>query len=84
MMPVNTLPEPLLDYLARRAGCLYLSDLRFMDGPERWSVAQILRGISPEAASLHEWNDALLYLGQASPEQTGEDAKARLIAALLS
>lgn len=53
-----------------------------MDWTGRRHAVQVLRGIAPEAASLHEWNDALLYLVQAPPEQTAEDARARLIAAL--
>lgn len=81
-MPLTALPEPLLDYLAHRTACEYLSDLRFLDGPGRRRVARLLKDIAPEAADLYVWNDALLYLVQARPEQTAEDARARLIAAL--
>ena len=81
-MPLDTLPEPLLDYLARQAGYRYLSDLRFMDRAARRHIVQMLNDLSPEAANLPDWNAALHYLVQAPPEQTEENARARLIAAL--
>lgn len=82
-MPADTLPLPLLDYLAYRAGCIYLSDLKVLDGWQRARLARVLEQVSPQAANLSVWNDALAYLAQAPPERTAEDARIRLITALL-
>lgn len=81
-MPANPLTLPLLDYLAYRAGCTYLSDLKYLNRWEKMQLAQTLEQIAVEAASLRVWNDALDYLAQAPPEQTAEAARARLITAL--
>ena len=81
-MPANPLTLPLLDYLAYRAGCTYLSDLKYLNRWEKVQLAQTLEQIAVEAASLRVWNDALDYLAQAPPEQTAEAARARLITAL--
>lgn len=78
----NALTLPLLDYLAYRAGCTYLSDLKYLNRWEKVQLAQTLEQIAVEAASLRVWNDALDYLAQAPPEQTAEAARSRLITAL--
>lgn len=78
----NALTLTLLEYLSYRAGCTYLSDLRYLDRWEKVQLAQTLEQIAVEAASLRVWNDALDYLAQAPPEQTAEAARARLITAL--
>ena len=72
----------LLDALAVRIGCEYLSDLRFLDGVQQVRLVRALKKIGPEEASLAEWNDALQYLINEPPRQTPEDAKARLIDSL--
>ena len=73
---------PLLEFLQYRAGCAYLSDLKYIDSWQKARLARVLEEIPAEAADLRTWNDALDYLAQAEPEQTAEDARARLIAAL--
>lgn len=78
----NALTLTLLEYLSYRAGCTYLSDLRYLNRWEKVQLAQTLEQIAVEAASLRVWNDALDYLAQAPPEQTAEAARARLITAL--
>ena len=78
----TTLTLPLLEFLQYRAGCAYLSDLRYISGWRRARLARVLEEIPAEAADLRTWNDALDYLAQAGPEQTAETARARLIAAL--
>lgn len=57
----------LLDYLAWRAGCDYLSDLRFLTSAQRLRLLHVLESVPAEAASLAQWRDALDYL-------TGQDA----------
>ena len=62
----------LLEFLAAKAGCIYLSDLR---QPYLFSsVYHTLKRLDAEAFSLREWNDAATYLTQKpcsfeSPEQ---------------
>lgn len=81
-MTSDALALPLLEFLQYKAGCTYLSDLRCLDGWQRARLARVLGQIPLEAASIHDWNDALDYLAQTGPEQTVEDARARLIAVL--
>lgn len=81
-METDVLTLPLLEFLQYKAGCTYLSDLRRLDGWQKARLARVLEEIPAEAADLRTWNDALDYLAQTGPEQTAEDARARLIAAL--
>ena len=78
----HALALPLLDFLAYRAGCTYLSDLPRATGWQRARLAQALNDIPADAASLHDWNDALDYLIQAPPAPTAQEARARLMAEL--
>ena len=75
--------ESLLDTLAGRMGCTYLSDLCFLAEWEQVRLGSILRGIPPEEADLAEWNDALEYLAGCGPEKTREAARERLLERLL-
>lgn len=72
----------LLDYLAQRTGCLFLSDLRDLDRQRQDILLQTLRSISPEDVPLKEWNDALTYLTGALPEGTVQTARTQLLALL--
>ena len=77
-----TMQMHLLDYLAQRTGCLYLSDLRQLDRRRRGLLLQVLERLPPEKFPPKEWNDALRYLAGASPEETAGKARARLLALL--
>lgn len=82
MTTTNALALSLLDFLAYKAGCSYLSDLPRATGWQRARLARTLEDIPAEAASLRDWNDALDYLAQAPPVPTAQEARARLIAEL--
>ena len=69
---------PLLEYLAGRCHCAYLSDLRFLNEAQRRRLACEIEAVSADAVSLREWSDALEYLTGRPPEQTAEEARARL------
>ena len=69
----------LLDYLAQRTACLFLSDLRHLDKKGQNLLLQVLESLPAEAVSLKDWNDALSYLTGASPEETAGEARARLL-----
>lgn len=75
----NPLTLPLLEFLAYKAGCAYLSDLPHASGWQRVRLAHALERVPAEAAVLREWNDALDYLAQAPPEETAQAARERLI-----
>ena len=81
-MNSDALTLPLLDFLQYKAGCAYLSDLRYIGGWQRQRLVRALEKIPAEAADLRAWNDALDYLAQAPPAETAETARARLIAGL--
>lgn len=78
----NPLTLPLLEFLAYKAGCAYLSDLPRASGWQRVRLAHALERVPAEAAVLREWNDALDYLAQAPPEETAQAARERLIQSL--
>lgn len=82
MNTTNALVLPLLDFLAYQARCEYLSDLPHATGWQRVRMVRALEKIPPEAASLHDWNDALDYLVQAPPEETAQAAREQLLAML--
>ena len=52
--------QGLLEYLADKTGCMYLSDLRFTDNPKK--LSKYINKIDTKEYSLHEWNDAVNYL----------------------
>lgn len=61
--------ESLLDWMARQAGCEYLSDLRKLTGRQRLSLMTALEPVKAQEQEIHQWNDALDYLfrGKARP-----------------
>ena len=78
-MRCDALALSLLEFLAYKAGCPYLSDLPRVIGWQRVRMARELEQIPAEAASLRDWNDALDYLTGAPPEDTAQAAKERLV-----
>ena len=71
--------ESLLDRLAARMGCTYLSDLHWMDRTQKAKLASVVWHIEPEDATLFEWNDALLYLAGNPPAETAGAAREKLL-----
>lgn len=74
-----TAEQTLLDLIAIQMGCVYLSDLRFLDSMQRRHLAGKLERLTPREADLQEWNDALDYLTGAPPEKTAQAARERLV-----
>lgn len=71
--------KAILDLLAEELGCMFLSDLLFLDEEKRSSLANIIRRHYPaESASLHDWNNALTYLTGHDPENTAAAARDKL------
>ena len=63
----------LLEYLADKVGCTYMSDLRFL--PPNQLCFPFLEGIPLENFSEKDWLEAVMYLYQ---QQVGFAALARL------
>ena len=78
-MDKEALKLPLLEFLAHKCGCEYLSDLPQEAGRRPANLQWILSQIPAEATSLKEWNDALHYLVDAPKEETAQAARTRLI-----
>lgn len=74
----------LLDILAEKSNCRYLSDLRYLLPWERKRLAREIEKIPPEAASLSEWNHALEYLAKEQPACSCKEARTKLIMVLSS
>ena len=73
--------DHLLDELARRTGCLYLSDLH---DPAVWrELRRVLRRFPSDDYPAHQWAEALDYLAsQPHASGTPEQLCARLLRAL--
>lgn len=73
--------QGLLDELARRSGCLYLSDLRGVDN--RTELRKALFEIPEDQFQLEEWNEAAFYLlGTKERFKTAGDARRAIDSAL--
>ena len=82
-MDQNTLPS-LLETLARRMDCEYLSDLKYLRASKRLLLAETVRRLPAQEARAEEWNDALNYLTGQEPQPTAEQARRALLKALES
>lgn len=69
----------LLDTLTCRLECEYLSDLRDLGHFKLIQLIHEVEGISADAVTLEEWNDALSYLVFAPREERKENARQKLI-----
>ena len=72
----------LLEYMAQRSGCSYLSDLRYLSCWEQMRLAREVSHIPVEAFPLEAWNDALAYLTDSPPASDGSVAKEKLLQCL--
>ena len=70
---------PLLDYLALRAGCTYLSDLHRPGPGQRARLRRALDELAPGCAPQREWDDAVAYLTGGPPASSPEAAQAALL-----
>ena len=72
----------LLEYLAWKLGCQYLSDLHYLDSWRRRCLVCAVQEINPADYGVAQWNDALEYLTKELPEKTAAAAYKRLVAIL--
>ena len=52
----------LIDYLAQKTRCAYISDLRELKGITKFDLIDAVARIPEEAYSMDDWNDALMYI----------------------
>jgi hypothetical protein len=73
-------PPELLDFLKSKAGCTYISDLRFID-PEELLFA--VSEIPAQTYSISEWADASNYLTYADKQfKNADEAKEYIVSCL--
>ena len=71
--------KDLLLVLSEKIGCMYLSDLKFIE--DKGKIKSELKKILPQDFTLKQWNDAITYLtGQEKEFSSKIDAKRFLIA----
>lgn len=72
----------LVDFLAGKAGCMYVSDLRHLNEQQSLILFTELLKIPSSAADEKEWNEALEYIEHLPAQTSAEGARKRLLAAL--
>ena len=69
----------MLEILASRLGCVYLSDLRCLPPGKRACLYEILQRVPASAASPAEWNETAFYLAALPAAPTAKEARAALL-----
>lgn len=76
----DTQKVSLVEHLALKLRCDYLSDLHYLSKLERYTLKSIIQAIPTEAFNLWQWQDAFCYLtGKESEEKDAENVKQQLI-----
>lgn len=71
--------ESLLDWMARQAGCVYLSDLRKLTDRQRLCLATALEPIPARENDIRQWNDALDYLFHCGAQSSAAAAREAIL-----
>ena len=79
----NTNTKPLVDMLAERIGCVYISDLRFRSRYDTHKLLSVIQKIPADEHSLWQWNDALEYIAGQKAEASTNAAREKLIKHLI-
>ena len=72
----------LVDFLAKKVGCTYVSDLTHLTADQQKRLAGVLETLPPEAASEAEWADALAYIERLPALENAEEDRELLLTAL--
>lgn len=78
------MPISLVDFMAFKCGCMYVSDLPHVGMHEKMKIIRVLETLETDIFSIHDWNDALDYLLHEPPCDTEEEAREKLASRLLS
>ncbi len=77
-MEVDDVKMGLLDYIASKVGCMYLSDLH--EPQNLLSIQSTLHSIVPSMFGLEEWSEMVAYItGEYIYFQSGEQAMEYLL-----
>lgn len=66
----------LLEYLADRLGCMYISDVKYVS---RRRLAQEISRLAAGQYSLQQWNEVVVYLGIGKSFETADAAREYLM-----
>ena len=66
---------PLIDYLAQKARCTYISDLRKLKRTTKFDLIEI----PEEAYSMDDWNEALMYMSNREARYSSFTAKEEIL-----
>ena len=69
----------LVEYIAYKIGCTYISDLPRLDKAGLAKAGHVLDRVPAEVYPLNQWNDALQYIVRGQPALTAEDARSDLL-----
>lgn len=72
----------LVDYLAEKLGCDYISDLHFLNAKERLKMSIEVQKLNPEDWPIGDWNDALGYIANKPATDSCQSAYSELLAEL--
>ena len=75
----NTNTKPLVDMLAERIGCTYISDLSFLSRRGRKRLLPVILNTPVENYSLWQWNVALEFIAGQKAEASAAAAREKLI-----
>lgn len=70
---------PMLECLAARLGCVYLSDLRCLPPGKQACLRELLQNIPADAAPLSDWNDTAFYLAALLPADMAQESRRALL-----
>ena len=69
----------LVEYIAYKVGCAYISDLPRLDALGRIKAAHALESVPVETYPLGQWNDALQYIVQGQAALTAAEPRVVLV-----
>lgn len=70
---------PLIDYLAQKARCTYISDLRKLKRTTKFDLIDAVQQIPEEAYSMDDWNEALMYMSNREARYSSFTAKEEIL-----
>ncbi len=69
----------LVEYIAYKINCDYISDLPCLDALGRAKAARVIENVPTETYPLSQWNDALQYIVHGRTALTAAEARTALM-----
>ena len=70
---------PLIDYLAQKVRCTYISDLRKLKRTTQFDLIDAVQQIPEEVYSMDDWNEALMYMSNREARYSSFTAKEEIL-----